>query len=199
MTYRGIGTWTFVNIRLFYTTRIFLWLSSAESPQACSERDEWNHWLGNNMILNMYLWNTGLGIFNIYCKWALKQKPHYHDDVIKRKHFPRCWPLVRGIHQPGDFPAQRPVTWSFDVFFYLRLNKRLSEAGDLRRHRGHYDVNVMTSMLISLHWFWQWLDAVRQHATDLIFTQLHGTTRPQWVHVKWDKPIVTGWESRVLS
>ena len=28
---------------------------------------------------------------------------------------------------PGEFPAQRPVTWSFDVFFDLRLNKRLSK------------------------------------------------------------------------
>ena len=27
---------------------------------------------------------------------------------------------------PGEFPAQRPVTRSFDVFFDLRLNKRLS-------------------------------------------------------------------------
>ena len=27
----------------------------------------------------------------------------------------------------GEFPAQRPVTRSFDVFFYLSLNKRLSE------------------------------------------------------------------------
>ena len=26
---------------------------------------------------------------------------------------------------PGEFPAQRPVTQSFDVFFDLRLNKRL--------------------------------------------------------------------------
>ena len=28
---------------------------------------------------------------------------------------------------PGEFPAQRPVTRSFDVFFHLRLNKRLSK------------------------------------------------------------------------
>ena len=28
---------------------------------------------------------------------------------------------------PGDFPAQRPVTQNFDVFFDLRLNKRLSK------------------------------------------------------------------------
>ena len=27
----------------------------------------------------------------------------------------------------GEFPAQRPVTWSFDVFFDLCLNKRLSK------------------------------------------------------------------------
>ena len=30
-------------------------------------------------------------------------------------------------HLCGDFPAQRPVTRSFDVFFVLRLNKRLSK------------------------------------------------------------------------
>ena len=47
----------------------------------------------------------------------------------------------------GEFPTQRPVTQSFDVFFDLRLNKRLSKlswAGDLRRHRAHYDVIVMS-------------------------------------------------------
>ena len=27
----------------------------------------------------------------------------------------------------GDFPTQRPVTESFEVFFDLRLNKRLSK------------------------------------------------------------------------
>ena len=46
----------------------------------------------------------------------------------------------------GEFPTQRPVTRSFDVFFDLRLNKQLSknrEAGDLRRHRAHYGVTVM--------------------------------------------------------
>ena len=42
-----------------------------------------------------------------------------HDDVIKWKYFPRNWPFVQGIH---------------------RSNNR--EAGDLRRHRAHYDVIV---------------------------------------------------------
>ena len=31
------------------------------------------------------------------------------------------WPVT------GEFPSQRPVTRSFGVFFYLRLNKRLSK------------------------------------------------------------------------
>ena len=47
---------------------------------------------------------------------------------------------------PGEFPAQRPVTRSFDVFFHLRLNNgwvNNRKAGDLRRYRAHYDVTVM--------------------------------------------------------
>ena len=42
--------------------------------------------------------------------------------------------------------AQRPVTRSFDALFDLRLNNgrvKNCEAGDLRRHRAHYDVTVM--------------------------------------------------------
>ena len=49
-----------------------------------------------------------------------------------------------------EFPAQRPVTRSFEVFVDLRLNKRSwgwwvnnREAGDFGRHRAHYDVIVM--------------------------------------------------------
>ena len=45
----------------------------------------------------------------------------------------------------GGFSSQRPVTRGFDVFFDLRLHKRLSKQsrrGYLRRHRTHYDVTV---------------------------------------------------------
>ena len=70
----------------------------------------------------------------------------WYDD-IKWKHFPRYRPLVRGIHRwPVNSPHKGPVTRMFDVFIDLRLYKRLSksrEAGDLRRHRAHYDVIVM--------------------------------------------------------
>ena len=48
----------------------------------------------------------------------------------------------------GEFPTQRPLTRSFDVFYDLRLNGWINncEAGDLRRHRTHYDVTVMNSL-----------------------------------------------------
>ena len=47
----------------------------------------------------------------------------------------------------GEFPSQRPVTWSFDVFFDLHLNKRLS---DLRGYRVHYDLIVMASHTLKI-------------------------------------------------
>ena len=53
-----------------------------------------------------------------------------HDDVIKWKQFPRYWPFVRGIQRSpvtGEFPSQKPVTRSLDVFFGLCLNKRLGK------------------------------------------------------------------------
>ena len=55
-------------------------------------------------------------------------------------------PLCGEFTGPGEFTTQRPVTRSCNVFFDLRLNKRLKknrEAGDSRRYRGHYDVSVM--------------------------------------------------------
>ena len=51
----------------------------------------------------------------------------------------------------GEFPSQRPVTLSFDVFCDLGLNKisvNNREGGDLRRQRAHYDVSVVTCATI---------------------------------------------------
>ena len=54
----------------------------------------------------------------------------------------------------GGFPAQRPVTRSFDVFIDLRLNKHGWEnncdVGDLKRHYVHYDVSVGVQAAIVL-------------------------------------------------
>ena len=50
-----------------------------------------------------------------------------HDDIIKIETFSALLAICVGNSPvPGEFPTQRPVTRSFDVFFDLRLNKRLS-------------------------------------------------------------------------
>ena len=70
-----------------------------------------------------------------------------HDDVIKWKHFPRNWSFVRGIHRsPVNSPHKSQ--WRGALMFSLicaRINDWVNncEAGDLRRHRGHYDVTIM--------------------------------------------------------
>ena len=61
------------------------------------------------------------------CSQHSGEKLRSHDDAIKWKYFPRNWPFVREFTGPGEFPTQRPVTQSFDVFFDLRLNKRLNK------------------------------------------------------------------------
>ena len=70
-----------------------------------------------------------------------------HCDVIKWKHFSRYWPFVRGIHRsPVNSPHKGQ--WRRDLMFsliYAWMNSWVNngEAGDLRRHRAHYDVIVM--------------------------------------------------------
>ena len=47
----------------------------------------------------------------------------------------------------GEFPAQRPVTRSFDVIFaWINGSVNNREAGDLRGRPAHYDVIVMVDM-----------------------------------------------------
>ena len=72
-----------------------------------------------------------------------------HDDVIKWKHFPRCWPFVRGIHRS---PVNSPHIgqWCGALMFSLICARTSSwvnnrDAGDLIRHRAHYVVIVMNT------------------------------------------------------
>ena len=83
----------------------------------------------------------GQGMLLIFFHW------HKHEDIIKGKHFPRYWPFVRGIHRsPVNSPHKGQ--WRGALMFSLicvwingSVNNR--EAGDLRRHRAHYDAIVM--------------------------------------------------------
>ena len=77
------------------------------------------------LLLKCVCWNFNKSVFSIRNSWFDRKS---HDVVIKWKHFPRYWPFVRGKSPvTGEFASQRPVTQSFDVFFDLRLNKRLSK------------------------------------------------------------------------
>ena len=72
---------------------------------------------------------------------------HIHINVIKWKQFPRYWRYVRGIHRsPVNSPHKDQ--WRGALMFSLVcpwindwLNNR--NAGDLRRHRAHYDIIAM--------------------------------------------------------
>ena len=108
-----------------------------------------------NMSISMGLpeissvtWQVGTHTFNLVMT-------HQHDDVIKWKHFSRYWPFVRGIHRsPVNSPQKGQ--WRGALMFSsscARINGWVNngEAGDLRRHRAHYDVIVMIT--------WQCVDA----------------------------------------
>ena len=71
-----------------------------------------------------YSCHIGANVVRSSAARMLTRLDDYHDDVIKWKHFPIC---AGNSPVPGEFPAQRPVTRSFDVFFDLRLNKWLNK------------------------------------------------------------------------
>ena len=69
-------------------------------------------------------------------------------------------------HVPGEFPAQRPVTRSFDVFFDLHLYKRLSKQP----------------------WGW-WFEtpswSLWRHCNECSYPEIYGWTH-EYMHNCWD-------------
>ena len=92
-------------------------------------------------------------------------------DVIKRKHFPRYWLFVRGIHRsPVYSPLQ--AQWRGALKFSLNcawingwVNNRA--AGNSKRHRAHYDVIAMVP----------WASVLRHLKHDRWIKNLHGETK----------------------
>ena len=95
---------------------------------------------------------------------AVRALMNMYDDVIKWIHFPRHWPFVRGIHRsPVNSPHKGQ--WRGALMFSLictRINGWVNngEAGDLWRHRAHYDATIMGFCLFSSYQsglpHWQW-------------------------------------------
>ena len=89
------------------------------------------------------LWNVFFGAVIFLCRPATWRRLHMETFSALL--------AICAINLPvtGEFPEQRQVTRSFDIFFDLRLNEgwiNNREAGELRCHRAHYDVTVMTSV-----------------------------------------------------
>ena len=114
-------------------------------------------------------------------------KSPIHDDVIKWKHLPRYWPFVRGIHRsPVNSPHKGQWRWA-DVFFYLRLTKRLSKQSwgwwfetlflPLWRHRNHA---VSANRILWVHaGFWWYHGILLVHLQDSV-----GAFGAKWL-TKW--------------
>ena len=87
-------------------------------------------------------------IINCLTRAIMLSKQYTHHDVIKWKHCPRYWPFVWGIHRsPVNSPHKGQ--WRGALIFSLIgawINHWVNnpEAGDLRGHRAHYDVTVMS-------------------------------------------------------
>ena len=92
-----------------------------------------------------HLFHRSIHIWYYFCTYV--RSVVSHDDVIKWKHFPRYWPFVGGIPRS---PVKSPHKgqWRGALMFSLIcawinswVNNR--QAGDLMRHRTHYDVTAM--------------------------------------------------------
>ena len=126
----------------------------------------------------------------------------YRYLLLDRIQMHNCWILWRRHHMEtlstllalcartssvnDEFPSQRPVTRSFDVFFDLRLNKWY--AGHLRSHRDHYDVSVMSTKKIGFGAIteqWQRTQSRRR--------SFETSSRPLWRHCNSHKILVIMW------
>ena len=124
-----------------------------------------------------------------------------HYDDIKRKHFPRYWPFVRRIHQSPVYSPHKGQ-WRGALMFSLIcawINGWVKnpEAGDLRRHRAHYDITVM--------FYVNWLKVIHADALDscTIHDQIINSYKVcvffMWISPTCDSPIYLEWYKKQVS
>ena len=78
-----------------------------------------------------------------------------HDDVIKWKTITRYWPYVRGIQRSSvnsPHKGQWRGTLMFSLICWTNRWTNHVKAGELRRHRSHYDVISMFAIFQSQQW-----------------------------------------------
>ena len=145
--YISVGSGHYLTLRAYVYIHLYIYIRSREILRCSSAGDDWR---GRVQFSG--------GAIRIW--WFSEKEPEratqengatvqVHDDVIKWKHFPCYWPFVQGIHR-SPVNSQHKGQWRRALMFsliYTRINGRVNngEAGDLRRHRAHYDVTVMRS------------------------------------------------------
>ena len=101
-------------------------------------------------------WNRPHGpLLNIEAIFpGMRVYPSYMMTSSNGNIFPRYWPFARGIHR-SSVNSPHKGQWRGALMFSMIcawindwVNNR--EAGDLRRHRAHYDVIVMEPEIICL-------------------------------------------------
>ena len=118
--------------------------------------------------------NYILSFLSVVCNYLFMPSVHMMTS-LNGNIFRVTGPLCGEFTGPGEFPTQRPVTRSFDVFFDLRLNKRLSKqpwgwwfetpSWSLWRHRNE-------------RWF-DWIDGLIIYSILLCECIYISMTRPQ--------------------
>ena len=108
------------------TTMIYFYHKCHETNAGSWHNDMETSWNVNAFsITDPLLWES-IGLQRILTRsqlwWGLCMMTSSNGSIFRV-----TGPLCGEFTGPGEFPTQRPVTRSFDVFFDLRLNKRLSK------------------------------------------------------------------------
>ena len=102
---------------------------------SCSVRlGNCNGWYGRTTLCDVWAWG------------GFREGILYHVTSSNGNIFRVTGLLWGNSPVTGEFPAQRPVTRSFDVFFEVAWTNSWANngyVGDLRRFRAHHDVIVM--------------------------------------------------------
>ena len=141
----------------------------------------------SKMIYTMGVYSTALTKAYI----SFKNLYHYHDDVVKWRHFPRYWLFGRGTHRS---PVNSPHKSQWRGALVLSLICAWINA--LVNTRAHCDVIVKI-----LHWALQWKQTYISLIAQIAPLSFQGSHRTQtqtcemrWLHAS----VVTEWSPACL-
>ena len=120
-------------------------IDELQKAEKCPIR--WLLWTGfivlSKYVLNIPVFGGYLPSIHVGTNVYIRKN---HDGVIKWKHFPRYYTFVQEIHRsPVNSPKGqwRGAMMLSLICAWIKGRVNNSDAGDSRRHRGHYGVIVM--------------------------------------------------------